>query len=107
LLYLFIFFRFFFNRVFGRFVTRGVIKHDETFSQKNRSGLIIKNAAFVSSFFLPLVSSIVLNHAFGRSITRGVQKRDLKIRKLFQQPPKKVLTDLTPDTSLFIFSPPP
>jgi hypothetical protein len=42
----------FFRALFGRFVTRGVQKHEKNFlSKKNPSGITTKNAAFVSSVF--------------------------------------------------------
>jgi hypothetical protein len=69
----------FFYRVFGRFVTRGVQKRDKNFFQKNSSGLITKNAAFVPLvvFFSPSVVLLDFFIAFlGRFVTRGVQKRD-------------------------------
>jgi hypothetical protein len=100
----------FFYHVFGRFVTRGVQKHDNFFFQKNPSGLITKNAAFFSSvfFFNPrLFCSIFFYRVFGRFATRGVQKRDTKkIAEISPQPPKKVPTYLRHFSPLFFHGPP-
>jgi hypothetical protein len=43
-----------FYRVFGRFVTRGVQKHEKQNPQKNPSWLITKNVAFFRRFFFYL-----------------------------------------------------
>jgi hypothetical protein len=70
----------FFKALFGRFVARGVQKHERKKKRKSPSGLITKNAGFFSSvfcFFLPrLFCSIFFYRVFGRFVARGVQKRD-------------------------------
>jgi hypothetical protein len=65
ILFLFLFLSIFLRAVFGRFVTRGVQKHEKLFFRKSPSRLITKNAVFFSSvfFFLPwLFSSIFFSH---------------------------------------------
>jgi hypothetical protein len=81
-LFLFLFPIGFFNAFFGRFVTRGVQKHEkDSFSKKCPSGLITENVAFFSSVFFPPPSVVwfdFFHRVFGRFVTRGVQKRDKK-----------------------------
>jgi hypothetical protein len=79
LFFFFIVFDFLFKAFFGRFVTRGVQKHEKN-NPKNPSGLITKNAAFFLPFFfspsLGRFRSIFFYRVFGRFAARGVQKRD-------------------------------
>jgi hypothetical protein len=85
-----------FNRIFGRFVTRGAQKHEFLFQKSPSDGAHpLSQKMFPpppSVFFLP---SIVLldffNRVSGRFVTRGVQKRDKKLAENFPQPPKKVV----------------
>jgi hypothetical protein len=66
----------FFNRVFGRFVTRGVQKHDNLFS-KNPAGLITKNVAFFPSVFC---SPSVVLLAFFYRVFWAFRNKEFKTR---------------------------
>jgi hypothetical protein len=104
---LFLFFIDFLNALFGRFVTRGVQKHEKTtFFGKIHLGSSQKMWRFFRPFlfvlfFLPrLFDSIFFNRVFGRFVTRGVQKRDKKNRAKISSAPKKSSSLLA---SLFFF----
>jgi hypothetical protein len=101
-IFIFIFSIDFFYRVFGRFVTRGVQKHEKTF-HKIPSGLITKNVAFFSP-------SVVLldffNRVFGRFVTRGVQKRDKKKTTESVPQPPKTSKKMLACSRLFFLRPP-
>jgi hypothetical protein len=74
-----------FNRIFGRFIKRGVQKHDKIFFHKSPSGLITKKVAFVSSVsFSPSVVLLdCFYRVFGRFVTSRVQNRDYKKSQKF------------------------
>jgi hypothetical protein len=99
--YFYFFWSICFNALFGRFVTRGVQKHEKAlFFRKSPSGLITKNVAFFSSVSPPPSLGCLVRffyRVFGRFATRGVQKRDKKNRaKIFSAPKKSsyLLTSL-------------
>jgi hypothetical protein len=74
LLTLFYFFIDFFNRVFGRFATRGLQKHD-FFPQKSIWAHHKKCGFFFLGCFFSLgcFARFFLNRVFGRFVTRGVK----------------------------------
>jgi hypothetical protein len=95
---IFIFCRFRFvicYRIFGRFVTRGVQKHDKKFPKKSIWAHHQKRGLFLS-VFSPFFSggrfARLFYRVFGRFVTRGVQKHDNKNRgKLSAAAKKKYL----------------
>jgi hypothetical protein len=101
-LFLFLFFMDFCKAFFGRFVTRGVQKHEKK-NRKNLSGLITKNAGFFPPFFFPplprLFCSIFCLSRFWAFRNKGSSKTRLKkSRENLLSFQKKYLL-----TSLFFF----
>jgi hypothetical protein len=110
ILFLFLFFIDFFNRVFGRFVTRGVQKHDKK-NRKNPSGLITKNAAFFYSVFfftLGCFARFFFNRVFWAFRNKGSSKTRLKKSwKYFRSRQKKYLVLTYHRIRHFFFHGPP